>query len=316
VAKALRKKIQKIAAKMGYRPNAAAAALTHFRTTSKTKPIESVLAWLNFWPEPKQLYKIALFDAQWKGAIEAAESLGYRVEEFICNESLPPERLKRILTARGIQGILLPPQRPPIPREKYDFDWSRFAVIRIGHSVPYPKAHVVAHAQASNTVDLMVRIQQLGYERIGYVTSKTIRAYGLFDAGYMKVRAMEAKKDQIPVLMLADQTNANPQPLDEVRAWMKKHQPEAILSTEGNIIALLTAAGFRVPKDVGVAATSIMASDATAGMLENPMEVGRVAVKNLVALIQRGELGMPEFRQNILVRGNWQDGSTLPPVKR
>src|SRR5438067_417076 len=46
--------------------------------------------------------------------------LGYCVEKFLCDR-LRPTRLKRILAARGIQGVLLLPQRPAIAQETYDF---------------------------------------------------------------------------------------------------------------------------------------------------------------------------------------------------
>src|SRR4051812_13757247 len=130
----------------------------------------------------------------------------------------------------------------------------------------------------------------------------------------MKVRATWPEADQIPLLILEDCSQENPKEIKLLSGWMKKHKPDAILSTEGDIIAMLDKAGFKAHEDVGVAATSILATDTNAGMFDNPMEVRRTAVKTLVALIQRGELGIPEFRQNILVRGNWQDGSNLPPV--
>ena len=75
---------------------------------------------------------------------------------------------------------------------------------------------------------------------------------------------------------------------------------------------LLSAAGYRVPDDVSLAATSVKNSDADSGIFEQPGEVGATAVKTLVALLQRGEVGIPNLPHDIMVRGVWEDGKTLP----
>jgi LacI family transcriptional regulator len=92
----------------------------------------------------------------------------------------------------------------------------------------------------------------------------------------------------------------------------KKNRPDAILGTETNIRHLLIEADYRVPEDVAVAAVSLGISDVDAGIVEDAEEVGCAAVKTLIALIQRGEFGIPEHRHNVLVRGKWQDGASLP----
>src|SRR5579862_1686045 len=48
-----REQIKAAAMRMGYRPNPAATTLAHLKHSASFKPIESVLAWLNFWPDPK-----------------------------------------------------------------------------------------------------------------------------------------------------------------------------------------------------------------------------------------------------------------------
>src|SRR5579862_2848124 len=312
ISEATRKRVQKMARKMGYQPNAMAIGLAQFKRTSSTAPIQAAIAWLNFWPDPKDLRRVPLFDANWRGAVEAAESLGYHLEEFVCDETLPPKRLKSILFARGIRGILLPPQRPPIHQKQFNFDWSRFAAIRFGHTIPYPPVHMVTHSQASDTLMAVRKMEEKGYQRIGHVSSATIRSFALFDAGFLKLRETLPDKNRLPLLTLPDWAQATPEVLDMIDAWMKKWKPDAILSTEGNTKLLLTTAGYHVPGDVGLASTSVSNGDVNAGVFENPEEVGRAAVNNLVALIQRNEFGIPEFRHDILVRGRWEDGSDLP----
>src|SRR5205823_5144385 len=80
ISEARRAQIKKVAEEMGYRPNAMAAALAHFKQSSKTHPVQAGLAWLNFWPNPKKLRSYAEFDRYWIGAQAAAEKLGYHLE--------------------------------------------------------------------------------------------------------------------------------------------------------------------------------------------------------------------------------------------
>jgi DNA-binding LacI/PurR family transcriptional regulator len=308
-----RLEIQEAARRLGYTPNAAAISLSHFKRSSRSVPIQAELAWLNFWPEPKRLRSIPLFEANWRGAMEAGQTLGYQLQEFDCDKGMPPDRLKNILVARGVQGILLPPQRPSVPREQFDFDWSAFAAVRIGNSVIYPAAHLVSHSQARDALFAFNKIQEKGYRRIGHITSMSIRSFGLFDGGILKAQFMGEKEDRVPMLVLKDwAASTDDEVLKKIDAWMKLHRPDAILSTEGNIKALMNAAGYSVPGDVALAATSVSNGDVDSGIFENPEEVGRTAVKNLVALIQRNEVGIPEYPQEILVRGKWVDGKCLP----
>src|SRR5579862_5217790 len=109
IAAATRERIRAMAREMGYEPNPTAAALSRLRRASTVEPIHAALAWLNLWPDPKKLRTFAEFDRYWQGAKASAEKFGYRLEEFPGNErvSIPP--LEKILLARGIPGILLPP---------------------------------------------------------------------------------------------------------------------------------------------------------------------------------------------------------------
>lgn len=305
--------IRDLAREMGYQANAMASALASLRWARHVYAEGATLGWLNFWARPGDLRRNAIFEENWQGVVEAAGALGYRVEEFVCGGRITPGRLRSILTARGIRGVVLPPQRPPVSRERFDFDWRPFAVVRIGHSVPYPPAHMVTHSQASDTVLAHEKMEALGYERIGMLTAETIYDYSLFGAGFLKKQFTLPVRRRVPPLVLADGAEPSATVSAQIDAWMRKHRPDAIISTEYNARRLLEAAGHRVPRDVALVATSVGISDATAGILESPREVGRVAAKTLIGLIQRGEFGLPENQHDIFVHGTWTEGDSLPP---
>jgi len=309
----MRGRVQAVAQEMGYRPDPSLSALQHYRHRRTSTRVAAALGWLNFWPKPEKMRATPLFNAIRAGATEAAELLGYHIEEFCCGDGvITAQQLKKILRARGIRGLLLPPQRPPILKSDFAFDWEDFAIIRIGRTVLYPPAHVVTSSQAHDALMAFRHIWKKGYRRIGLATATTIHTYGLFDAGFLKAQSEVPRKDHIPTLVLNERPQASLDVLKRIDSWMKHNRPDAILTTEGNMKSLLSAAGYQVPDDVALAATSISICDVDAGILENGEEIGRVAIQTLNGLLYRNEFGLPETLQDILVRGVWKDGTSLP----
>jgi hypothetical protein len=75
---------------------------------------------------------------------------------------------------------------------------------------------------------------------------------------------------------------------------------------------MLEKAGYRVPEDIGLAATNVRDIPVDAGIDQNPEEIGRVTTLAVISLIHDGDLGKPDFIREILVRGKWVDGRSLP----
>ena len=75
---------------------------------------------------------------------------------------------------------------------------------------------------------------------------------------------------------------------------------------------MLEKAGYRVPEDIGLAATNVRDISVDAGIDQNPEEIGRVSTLAAISLMHDSDLGMPEFIREILVRGKWVDGKSLP----
>ena len=86
----------------------------------------------------------------------------------------------------------------------------------------------------------------------------------------------------------------------------------AILTCLGNLSEVMKRAGCRVPDHVAVAATSLLDGHFDAGVDQNSVEVGRVAMATLAGLIHQNERGIPQYCRRILVEGRWVDGACLP----
>lgn len=306
----LKARIRKKADEMGYVPDPMLSALSTYHKSSQAKPVQAALAWINTWSKPEELRQYREFDLYWEGAAASAQRFGYRLEAFKLAE-IPIKRVQSILRTRNIQGILLPPLPVPVDWLN-EFEWSRFAVVRFGAAVPEPKTHYVSAAQMVNTMLSFDRALQLGYQRIGFVCEYLRMRF--FGAGFSWAQRTLPQKQQFPLLVLnrADDSAHQQRALE---AWLLQTHPDAILTDNGETLRMLENLGYRIPEDIGLATTSIHDTPIDAGIDQNPFEIGRAAVRTLIALLNEGSTGIPETRNEILVEGRWVDGSMLPPRK-
>jgi len=310
ISKEVREKVQQTAIKLGYQPDPMLAALAQYRKSKSTAPITAAIAWINAWEPAEKLRAHKEFDAYWVGASKAAAKFGYRLEEFQFGEDYKPERLHQILTTRGINGILLPPHqsRP----DWGNFPWENYSVVRFGRSLEHPETHVVTADQVANTILAFRKMQQRGYRRIGFITyeGELINSGHLFEAGFLMAQRILPEDQRLPICAIGGAPCTGR--VGAVADWVKLYQPDAIFTDLAGIMDILKRADIRVPRDLGLAVTTLLDSNVNAGIDQNAEEIGRVGFLTLNSLINDGARGIPPiFRQN-LVEGAWIDGSMLP----
>lgn len=310
ISEATRIQVHQMAEKMGYRPDPMLSALANYRKHKSEKPITSALAWINAWTDPKKLRSYKEFDLYWQGVSEAAEKYGYRLEEFRLDAEYTPIRLHQILTARGIRGILLPPQETQ--PDWGDFPWGDYSVVRFGRSLQSPRSHLVTADQVANTMLAFQKMRNRGYRRIGFVTDETdLRLRGqLFEAGYLTAQRLVDETERVPILAINDYPER--QHRRALLKWLEENKVDAIFTNVSQIPAKLEAMGIKVPQDVAIAGTSILDTNISAGIDQHPKEIGRVAFLMLNSLINDGARGIPPIFRQILVEGSWASGNSLP----
>jgi DNA-binding LacI/PurR family transcriptional regulator len=310
ISKEVRERICQEAEKRGYRPDPMLAALSQYRRDKLSHPITASIAWINAWLNPSELRGYREFDEYWRGASEAATKFGYRLEEFQLGKHCSPERLHQILTARGIRGILLPPQAPH--PDWRGFPWLHYAVVRFGRSLKEPPCHVVTADQVANTVLAIEKIRERGYKRIGFVDNDllTVKRGHQFQAGFLLSQVDLDESEKIPVLNFSGTT-----PSDRVKLldkWLRKNRIDAIFTGFAELPGYLQKLDVRIPEDVAIASTTILDAGITAGIDQHPFEIGRVGFLMLNSLINDGAFGVPSIFRQILVEGSWVDGDSLP----
>ncbi len=314
VSAARRAEVQAAAMRLGYRPDPMLSSLSAYRHSKRPVTIHSTIAWLNQWPDPKALRSFHEFAAYWSGAKEAAEMLGYRLEEFVVDRDLHGARLQKILATRSVHGILIPPHAEGLHLP--DFDWRLFSVVRFGVSVKEPRAHVITSDQMNCSTLAFTKIRELGYRRIGFVTSRVHdrNTGGNFRAGYLAIQdAALPQSEHLEPLILEERAAV----LDEraLRPWLRAQKPDAIITTDPRVHRMLSDLGIEVPRDLAAAALSVLDGNFDAGVDQNSHETGQVAMRTLAGLIHQNERGIPRYCRRILVEGRWVEGASLPPAK-
>lgn len=295
------------AQRMGYRSNPMAAALAHLKKNSKEAPVRAAIAWLNAWKDPQRLRQLKEFDLYWTGATACAEKFGFHLEEFICESKMSWTRLEKVLYARGINAILLPPHQ--VEPDWADFCWDRFSIVRFGRSLRKPCCHIVTADQVANMMLAFENVLQRGYKRIGLIAPPRETWWHLFEAGYLRSQQFVPPNQRLPIL--APESGASIG-LKRLKDWLKAERPDAIITVHPELPGLLKKAGYRVPEDIGLAAMSILDTEVDAGIYQNSEEVGRVAVLLLISLLNDNDYGVPAKFREVLIKGDWVDGSCLP----
>jgi DNA-binding LacI/PurR family transcriptional regulator len=307
VAPEQRARIQAKADEMGYEPDPMLSALSRYSRTGPAKPIQAELAWLNTWDPPEQLHRHKEFNLYWKGAFDHAKHIGYHLEEFNLNE-LPTGRLQTILRARSIQGILL----PPIGNASSTldtFNWSDFSVVRFGEAITQPKSHFISSSQHDNTMMAFDRIHQLGYQRVGCACLYLKRRH--FGSGFFWAQQKLPVAQQLPLLTWSEEANFEQNQI-QFKLWVEKNRPDAILTDSDETQLMLTNLGYRIPEDIALATTTVHDTDIDTGIDQHPYEIGWAATRMLSALINEKSFGLPKRRTELLIEGDWVDGSMLP----
>lgn len=301
--------IRKLADEMGYAPDPMVAALNAYRIRTQAPTYHGNIAWVtngftrNGWNTCKT------FDLHHKGAIQRAQELGYKVEDFWLREpGMTGRRASKVLAARNIRGLILAPQ--PKPKMRVKLDWSRFAAVTFGYTLAWPVLHTVTNNTFLSMQTSIRHARALGYRRLGLIISLAAneRVNHTWMAGFLERQYHWPSNERLPVCLYET-------PDAKILSWMKKCRPDAVICHDPLVFNLLKEKGYRIPGDIGYLTPSrgdyplnVTAID------ENALDGGAVAVNFLVGMIHHGEWGIPTSPQRLLTEGSWCQGKTLPRV--
>jgi LacI family transcriptional regulator/LacI family repressor for deo operon, udp, cdd, tsx, nupC, and nupG len=298
-----RRRVQAAAKKLGYVPDPMMGALMAYRSRRRPQSFQGTLAWLTN-NEPPFNWK-TYFLEYYEGAEACAKRYGFNIEVFdLQTPGMNARRLAGILRSRGITGILVVPQ--PHPHTELRFPWENFSAVTFGYSLAKPCLHTVVSTQFRGQGLAMRELKAAGFEKIGFIFSPehNERASHNYLAGYLVEEYLRTGEIRIPPLT----------DMRQFRAWYDKYRPEVIIASDDaeKNLRRIREAGLRVPQDVGFVSPLSSSRDAVlSGVYENSIRIGEAAMNLLVAMIRRGETGVPDTPQQILIPGIWKAGTTI-----
>jgi DNA-binding LacI/PurR family transcriptional regulator len=318
ISEATRNRIKKAAARMGYSPDPILSALSSYRNRRRPVAHQANIGWL-YTDVSLTMKGWGEFGVYVASAAERARQLGYILDEInIADEFADPKRLGRLLNARNITGIVLPPcpQNPGVSRE-FKLDVSRFSVVQIGYSYGWPKINIVANSLFRTTLTAVEKAIALGYERIGLVLTKEVNEITSwqFVGGYLAGVRHLPKQNWIEPLYVNEPVFVPVQHktwMPEFFQWLEKQKIDCVIGPGyGYLCKMMAQRGISVPDMVGYIDIH-RPHDETylTGIDQNSRQIGSGAVDLLVSMMHRHEIGIPPIVSNTLIEGSWVEGKT------
>jgi LacI family transcriptional regulator len=324
-----RQRIQDLAKEMGYVPDPLLRALVSYRGKVMERRNPPTVAYVTNWDTRWGWRKTTAHGSFYAGAERKAQELGFTLDHFwMREEGMTQQRLNSILTARGINGMILASHMLEFD-DAMNFDWSRFSGVKIDYFPHHPALHTVTNDQL-NIIRLAFRqVLAAGYRRIGFVMHRgwDHSADLNWSTGFISEQHGLPKADHVPMFIFPEAERVDEwihdgkseviAPARTFNAWFRKYRPEIILSKASFVQPRFEELGLRVPRDVAFADLFLENADGSvAGVEQSHETVGELAVEILAGQLQHNKYGVPAVPTTTLVEGTWHDGSSCPPRKK
>jgi len=310
---ATRRRIERLAAQLGYRRDATLGELMARLRTIRARPAQAALGFVTAWPTRDGWREAANHRRFHAGAAARASELGYTLDPFwLAEPGMTAARMTRILTARGIRGLIL--HSLPHPGGKLALGWKHFAAVTKGVTIVKPALHRVISAHYDDIRLVAAELARRGYRRLGLVLSEELngRVDCAWLAGLHVHQRSQPPGERVPPLIVAP--TADPAAF---AAWCTAHRPEVLLFSDLPVARWVESLGLQVPADVGLVHLDWSPELAPLAGLDSDGEaLGRAAVDLLVGQLQAQEHGIPRHEKIITIKGHWQDGATVRTRRR
>jgi LacI family transcriptional regulator len=308
------RRIQRIAERLGYRPDPHLNRLMAHVRRSKNQTTTSTIGFLTAY-ERKSPWKQNVFLRRiYDGVVARADRLGFRIEEhWLTEPGMSAERLRHILVARGVEGLLV--LGTPTWVQTLGFDFTRFACATIGYSVRLPFHRACQH-QYQEMFSVLQKLEALGYKRPGLVLSEDTdhRTLHHYSAAFLWWQQQWPTPRRVPTL------TAEPVEAGVFGAWFDRYRPDVVIAqTPGSpvVIEWLRRLGAQVPLQCGFVSLDVDLSLPVkcSGIRQDYESVAGAALDLVAGQLLRGERGLPEVPKITLMEGVWIEGATTasPP---
>jgi Transcriptional regulators len=300
-----RAKVRAAAESLNYRPDPLIAALSTRRTEARPRGLETI-AYLTAFPTREGWRQNRFSPAVYEGAWARAAQHGYRLEHFWLREpQMTPRRMADILQARGILGLCV--AAFPEVVSHFSFPWEHFCSAAIGYSMMKPALHRACPHQFQGMQLTLNRLRRLGYERIGVALGRRVSKIVAQHWIASVLLFQYAHGRNAATCLVYEESDRV-----ELRKWMQRHQPDAMVVSDIALLEWIRELGVRVPEEMGL--VPLERYPGYASLDQKPEKVGAAAIDLIVGQIQRNETGLPADPRVVMVEGTWVDGPTVRPA--
>ena len=302
-------RVKRAAQQLDYTPNPAGTALAAHRQGLRVQRDFAVIALVSNWTRRDEWFLRESAQRLLAGATTRARAYGYELQHLWARDGgMTPARFSRVLTARGIRGVILAPLEHPAGR--FDLDWEKFTVVTIERPVRYTHFH---HIVPNYYADLRLawdRLRERGYARIGLVIEGSLaeRVTHQWEAAHAFEQSRVGLATQpVPTLVVGGADSRA-----VIGEWLRRHRPDAVISRCNDVLAVAGATRLRVPRDLGYASLNVVDDvPNVSGILQHRDVMGAAAVDVLHSLLHRNHRGPHEISQGTQIDGTWHEGRTL-----
>jgi DNA-binding LacI/PurR family transcriptional regulator len=255
------------------------------------------------WQEPGKTKGVIAF---YTHCAKRAAELGYRLEKFDLGEWERPQRIWKILYARGFAGILL--DGVYTDRLPFFLQNEYFPMVCCGRFDPLP-FHTVRPDVFRPIRQLWFKLIDRGYRRIG---AAICRHCPPLEDDFSRHGAVLCCQKEIDTGCTIPPFLGSLYDLKSFISWVKAYEPDVVIGFHnGHYFALLDA-GYSIPRDLGFACLHAAGHETIiAGMDQNFEMICRTAVDFLHQLIRHGEKGTPEYPLNTVIDSTWVEGRSV-----
>ena len=299
------RRIQALAAKLGYRPDPQISALMAHIGRGRAVHSSSRIALV--WMQGTRVQTRAddFFVSLREGAAARAQLRGYQLEEFWpAEDRLSGTRLSGILRARGISSVIFSPSIEGVTAD-YPLEWEHFACVVLGHARWPVELHRVAHDHYHAVCECLQRMTAHGAARPAIVLTEEInlRTDSAVKAAFMTHHPAEAKARGL--IYVLDRQGPR-----EFPAWLRTHDPDGVLLLRREMWAEIATPRLEKLRAAGrVWCANWQPGDPLAlpGLQQRYDLAARAAVDLVTGLEQSRTFGLPDHPQSVQIRGDWHE---------
>lgn len=303
IPRSTRDRIRVVADRLGYRPNPLLSTLMSVRRQGRLSLRGSTLAFLTSYNTRDGWRRSANYHHLFEEMKTRAAELGYQLEAFwLMEPGMTSARMRRILLARGIRGILVCPLSSSL--QSLDFDFTDFAAVALGYTLRFPKLDQVAVDYYGIMQMAIANLRERGFQRIAFFTSSDIdRRVNHLSLGAFLAERKICSRGLLEPLICGSRGQIS------IRDWIARKKPDAIITSVHEEYQLLHRMMADSRESVGPQLYVVDAHSATRqpGVVQSIEDQARAAVDLVTSRVERAEFGPPHRPQAILVRGSWRN---------